>query len=329
MTRTTLWGVLTLAAIVAACAGPDTNDAAAPEDAAEEAAEPPTVEATSLFGEPLVPMELSAEARAGLEANLAEAQARYDEDPENVENIIWLGRRLAYLWRYRDAIEVFSRGIELHPEDFRLYRHRGHRYISVRRFDDAAADLERAAELSEGVPDEVEEDGAPNAAGIPRSTSHSNIWYHLALAYYLQGDFERAAEAYEKCTEYSRVNDDMLVATADWQYMTYRRLGRDADAARVLEEIEPEMDVIENFAYHRRLLMYKGLIAPGELLEPDAEELDIATQGYGVANFHFVNGEVEEAKTLLERVLAGRYWAAFGYIAAEADLKRMADEEGS
>lgn len=326
MTRTTLWGTLLSAALIAACTSPETNDAAS-GDTTEETAEPPTVEATSLFGEPLVPMELSAEIRAELEANLAEAQSRYDEDPEDAERIVWLGRRLAYLWRYRDAIDVFSRGIELHPEDFRMYRHRGHRYISIRKFAEAVADLERAAELSEGVPDEIEEDGAPNAAGIPRSTSHSNIWYHLGLAYYLQGDFEQAAQAYEKCMEYSRVNDDMLVATADWQYMTYRRLGRDADAERVLEEIEPEMDVIENFAYHRRLLMYKGLIAPEELLEPDAGELDVATQGYGVANFHYVNGEVEEARALLEKVLAGRYWAAFGYIAAEADLKRMEDEE--
>ena len=88
--------------------------------------------------------------------------------------------------------------------DARFYRHRGHRYISVRRFDEAAADLARAAELSEGVPDVVGEDGAPNAAGIPRSTSHSNIWYHLGLAYYLQGEFERAAELRDEIKELER-----------------------------------------------------------------------------------------------------------------------------
>ncbi len=303
---------------------------AAEQEVQEDASEPPAAfEATSLFGEPLYPRELSAERKAELEANLAEAQANHDADPENAENIVWLGRRLGYLGRYQDAIEVLSKGVELHPESFKLYRHRGHRYISVRDFDRAVSDLAKAAELIEGVADAVEEDGAPNAQGIPRSTSHSNIWYHLALAHYLNGDFEKAASAWETCMEFSRVNDDMLVATADWQYMTYRRLGRDDDAAKVLEDIKQDMDVIENFAYHKRLLMYKGLVDPEELLDPGADDLDLATQGYGVANFFFVNGEEDKAREILDKVLEGTYWSAFGYIAAEADVKRMEAEGAS
>lgn len=324
------WVAVTVVAVSLSCTTPPANPPANEDepDPVEDTAEPPGAEATSLFGEPLYPMELSDERRAELEANLAEAQARFDEDPEDPENIIWLGRRLAYLWRYQDAIDVYTRGIELHPDNHKLYRHRGHRYITVRELDRAVADLERAAELIEGVPDEVEPDGAPNERGIPRSTSHSNIWYHLALAYYLQGEFEQAARAWESCMEFSK-NDDMLVATSDWLYMTYRRLGRDQDAARVLEAIHEDMDIIENFAYHKRLLMYKGLVDPEELLDPNADELDLATQGYGVANFYYVNGEEEKAREILERVLEGEYWAAFGYIAAEADIARMDSGESS
>lgn len=320
--------VVSAVAVSWACSGPPaTEDDTMPaEDTSQPPAEAP--EATSLSGEPLYPMELSDDRRAELEANLAEAQANYEEDPEDPENIIWLGRRLAYLWRYQDAIDVYTRGIELHPDNYKLYRHRGHRYITVREFDRAVADLEKAAELIEGVPDEVEPDGAPNEKGIPRSTSHSNIWYHLALAYYLQGDFEKAARAWESCMEFSK-NDDMLVATSDWLYMTYRRLGRDEDAAEVLEAIHEDMDIIENFAYHKRLLMYKGLVEPEELLDPNADALDLATQGYGVANFYYVNGEEERAREILERVLEGEYWAAFGYIAAEADIARWDSEESS
>jgi len=320
--------VVSALALSWACAGPPaTEDDPMPvEDTSQPPAEAP--EATSLLGEPLYPMELSDERRAELEANLAEAQASYDEDPEDAENIIWLGRRLAYLWRYQDAIDVYTKGIELYPDNHELYRHRGHRYISVRELDRAVADLDKAAELIEGVPDEVEPDGAPNEKGIPRSTSHSNIWYHLALAHYLQGDFEEAARAWEACMEFSG-NDDMLVATSDWLYMTYRRLGRDEDAAEVLEAIHEDMDIIENFAYHKRLLMYKGLVDPEELLDPNADELDLATQGYGVANFYYVNGEEERAREILERVLEGEYWAAFGYIAAEADIARWDTGEAS
>ena len=71
-------------------------------------------------------------------------------------------------------------------------------------------------------------------------------------------------------------NDDSIVATSDWMWMTLMRLNRKADAAKVLERITPKMDILENAAYHRRLLMYKGLEKPEALLDtasprPDAD----------------------------------------------------------
>ena len=81
---------------------------------------------------------------------------------------------------------------------------------------------------------------------------------------------------------------------------------------------------IENTAYHRRLLMYKGMVQPEELLnEEEAGELDLATMGYGVANWHLYHGRTDRAKALLQRVVAGNYWPAFGFIAAEADLAQL------
>ncbi|MFQ5790831.1 MAG: tetratricopeptide repeat protein [Acidobacteriota bacterium] len=272
-------------------------------------------------------MKLPAERRAELEANLERAKADFERDPQDPEGIIWLGRRLAYLWRYRDAIQVYSDGLALHPDSPKLYRHRGHRYITVREFDKAIADLKKAAELTKGVPDEIEPDGAPNPANQPRSTLQSNIWYHLGLAYYLKGDFENALRSYREGMKFSRVNDDMLVATSDWLYMTLRRLGRGSEAKEVLEPIRKEMDILESFAYHKRLLMYKGLLEPGSLLDlGDLTGLDLATQGYGVGNWYLYNGEEQKAREILSQVLEGPYWAAFGYIAAEADMKRLGQD---
>ena len=147
-----------------------------------------------------------------------------------------------------------------------MYRHRGHRWISVRRFDRAIEDLSHAAALVEGKPDEVEPDGQPNERGIPTSTLQSNIHYHLALAHYLKGDFEAALKSYE---DYFAVttNADQLVAISHWWYMALRRLGRDEEAAVVLEPVTAELDVIENTSYHRLLLMYKGEIEADELWE--------------------------------------------------------------
>ena len=277
-------------------------------------------EATSLSGKPLYPIELPN--RPKLEADLAQAETDLASRPTDADALIWVGRRLAYLWRYQDAIATFSKGVSLHPKDPRMYRHRGHRYITTRQFDRAVEDFDEAVALIKGTKDEIEPDGAPNPLNKPRSTLHFNIWYHLGLAHYLRGDFEKALTAYEECMKVSN-NDDSIVATSDWLWMTLMRLGRQAEAARVLERITPKMDILENGSYHRRLLMYKGVEKPETLLDPtDADDLTIATQGYGVANWYLVTGNPVRARDLLEKVVGGRSWSAFGYIAAEADLQR-------
>jgi tetratricopeptide (TPR) repeat protein len=283
---------------------------------ASQPAEQP-VEAMSLLGVPLRP-PFPLDNREPLEADLRAAQSA--ADPTTADSTIWVGRRLGYLWRYREAVATFSAGIAQHPDDPRLYRHRGHRYITLRQFARAEADLARAADLMASRPDEIEPDGQPNAAGRPRSTLHFNVWYHLGLARYLQGNFEGALDAYRRCLAVSG-NDDALVATSDWLWMTLMRLGRAAEAAKVLERITPSMDILENGSYHRRLLMYKGQATPESLLDTaGADPTTVATQGYGVGHYYLVNGDVERARAIFRQVVAGGGWNAFGYIAAEAEL---------
>ena len=183
--------------------------------------------------------------------------------------------------------------------------------------------LREGRALIKGKPDEIEPDGAPNAAGKPRSTLQFNIWYHLGLAYYLKADYAKAKRAYDECLKVSN-NDDSIAAISDWQWMTYMRMGDKAAAAKVLERITPKMDILENGSYHKRLLMYKGLEKLESLLDTtNADDLTIATQGYGVGNYYLVTGDRAKAKEIFDRVLAGKQWAAFGFIAAEVDRARM------
>jgi tetratricopeptide (TPR) repeat protein len=277
-------------------------------------------EATSLSGVPLYRPDPIPD-RAKLEQDLQVAMSV--NSTAQPEAMITIGRRHAYLWRYRDAIDWFTRGIARYPNDARMYRHRGHRYITIRKFDLARADLEKAASLIRGTADQVEPDGAPNPSGIPRSTLHFNVWYHLGLVYYLQGNYAKAREAYLSCMTVSK-NDDALVATSDWLWMTLMRLGRKDEAAKVLERISPKMDILENGAYHRRLLMYKGFEKPEALLGAAAgDATTLATQGYGVGNYYLATGDSEKARRVFTQVTSGQGWNAFGYIAAEADLARQ------
>jgi dipeptidyl aminopeptidase/acylaminoacyl peptidase len=280
-------------------------------------------EATSLLGRPLARPGLTAERRTTLEANLADATAAFVKAPDDADTILWLGRRTAYLGRFREAVDIYTRGLERHPRDARFYRHRGHRYLTLREVDKAEADLTRASELIRGTPDTVEPDGEPNAANVPTSTLHFNVWYHLGLARYLKADFAGAARAYRECLLTAKDSADRLVAATDWLYLALRRQGRTAEAAALLAPITADLEVIENTAYRNRLLLYKGTKTADELRALGTTSVDAATYGYGVAAWHLVNGRASEAKALLQPVAASEQWPAFGVLAAEAELARM------
>lgn len=271
------------------------------------------------------PPPISAEARREMEARLEDARANYRANPTNADAAIWVGRRLSYLGRFREAIDHYTAAIKKFPRDARLYRHRGHRYITTRQLRSAIADLNQAAKLVAGKPDEIEPDGQPNARGIPTSTLQFNIWYHLGLAYYLVGNNRKALASYRECLITSN-SPDRLVATTHWLYMTLRRLKRDKEAEKALAPITPQMDIIENGSYHRLLLMYKGLISADTLEQEALKEASSAGSYsilYGIGNWHLYNGRRAKAVRIFQQMLAGTQWTSFGYIAAEADMKGL------
>lgn len=276
---------------------------------------PAGAQAVTLSGEPLYS---TAPNQAVLD-NLAEAKKNYDANPNDADNIIWYARRTAYTGDFRGAIEIFSEGIEKFPDDDRMYRHRGHRYVSIRQFDRAIADLEQAATLIEGKENEIEPDGAPNEQNIPISSRHGNIWYHLGLAYYLKQDWENAFRAYQNGFNAGR-NDDNRVSTTHWLYMIKWRMGDEEGAAKVLDVISADMNVIENFSYYHLCLFYKGKMTIEELIGDNEDTPSGASAAYGLANWYYYTGQKEKATEHLEALVASNSWAAFGFIAAEADL---------
>ncbi len=280
-------------------------------------------EAVSLSGNPLYSPELPLERRTRLEAELAGARRAYEANPASADAVIWYGRRTAYLGRYQESVRIYTEGIKRHPRDARLYRHRGHRFITLRRFGHAARDLRRATLLTAGRPDEVEPDGMPNEQNVPLSTLQGNIWYHLGLAHYMRGEWPRAATSFRQALARSR-NDDNVAAATSWLYLSLLRAGRTAEAARVLEPVRPDMKMVENMAYLRLLRLYRGELPPDSVLaDGGADAADLAAQSYGVGAWHVANGRRREGEDILWRVVQAENWTPFGYIAAEADLHRM------
>jgi tetratricopeptide (TPR) repeat protein len=264
-------------------------------------------EIVSLLGVPKHSTPAVGDALAKLEAELAEAYAALSADPSDLEAHIMYGRRLAYLWRYRDAIKTYTAALERFGEDAMLYRHRGHRLISVRDFAGGARDLLRASDIK---------------------ADDFDIWYHLGLAYWLLGEYGAARRAYEaflpQCAD-----DEQRIAITYWLYMTLRRLGEHEEAA-ALAASAGQPPVQENVHYLDLLRLFRGDRTESEIREL-AKESDLAagTLVFGLGCWHLLAGRTDEARSCFDEVVSGAYWPAFGFIAAEVELARLGCCRGS
>jgi len=284
---------------------------------------PKAYEAISLLGEKLVSPALD---KANLD-RYAEARQKLAKDPSE-ENFIWLGRRAAYAGRFREAIKAFSDGLAKFPQSYRLLRHRGHRYLTIRQFVRAVDDLEKAAELAKGKPLEIEPDGVPNKAGTPLSNTHYNIYYHLGLAYFLEGEYPSAEKAFRDCLTWAK-NDDSVVAATDWLYLALRRMKLDKEAREALAAVRPRATVVENTGYYQRILMYRGAIAPDLMLAAWADDAEdekkpnALIRAYGLGNWDLWGGDVFMALGVFETILKEKAWSYFASIAAESDVAAL------
>lgn len=273
-------------------------------------AQEPSPELTTLLGRPVF-------ARPDSDGAIAKADAALAADPRNVDLFLAAARARDVALQFHAAIDVYTRGLAVAPQDVRLLRFRGHRYISIRRFDLAVADLQRAVAL------------AP---------SSFDATYHLGLAHYLHGDFAAAAAAYRLCLDATTPGplptgwrsctttastDNDRVAVADWLYRALRRAGRADEARALLTPIVADMKVGENEAYYTALRFYKGDVSEVQALTSVTKNDNrLVTVGYGIATHYLANGDGERACDSLTRIAAEPNWNAFAVIAAEVDLTR-------
>ena len=253
---------------------------------------------------------------------IEKADLDLSKGPVSAELLLAAARARDTVLRFSESIPLYTRGMDDYPGDVRFPRFRGHRFISTRKFDFAIADLKKAAELA------------------PASFDAS---YHLALAYYLRGDYNHAAREYQRCLSMAALpkpqfmkgmpvdwrpcydmDDDTRVAVTEWAWRALHRAAKPGEAAKLLTAIHPQMAVKENQSYFRTLLLYKGLRTEEEALAAPLDGNAVPTVGYGVGLWHWLEGRKAQACLAWERVVTGENWAAFGFIAAESELARGA-----
>jgi tetratricopeptide (TPR) repeat protein len=228
------------------------------------------------------------------------------KDPTNPDLWVKKATALSKQMLYREAAEAASKGLTYDPFNWMLLRCRAGRHLATYRFQEAAADFELASRIN---------------------NKDWNIWYHLGLAYYLLGEYDRANEAYTKCLEITEPNDVNLVAIVDWKWLTLIRLGKIDEAKKLLELVDENTDSGENIPYHERVLAYKGVLTPERVLEFENEDfrgLEFATRGYGIAMYYIYNNKAEKGKELLGKIYQDdSFWNSFGYMATSVELKRL------
>lgn len=230
------------------------------------------------------------------------AESAAVRNPANIDTLIALGVAQSGIRRYREAIQTFTRGIRLAPDNPILYRWRGHRYISVREFDRAVADL---------------------VNGHVRDTTNYDILYHLGVAHYLRGEFDSAASAFGRAQRRAP-NDNELAGSTDWLWMSLARAGRHAEARAALAPLREDMQITSAGAYRKRLFLYQGVLGFDDVIDnTDTNDVAVATLSYGIGNWFLVRGDTTAARLYFDKAVRSGGWPAFGFIASEVELRRL------
>ncbi len=232
--------------------------------------------------------------------SVARAEQALAADPRNVALIIALGVAQSGARQYREAIETFTRGLVIAPNNALLYRWRGHRYLSTRQFDKAMADLTRGSRLDGTI---------------------YGIWYHLGIVRYAKGDFAGAADAFGRA-QLLAPDAGELAGSIDWHWMSLARAGRAADAQAMLNRRPDSLPT--TVAYAQRLRLYRGEIGPNAVFTPaDTSDIQVATLSYGIGNWFLVRGDTTRAREYFRRSVDSGGWPGFGFILSEIELKRL------
>ena len=233
---------------------------------------------------------------------VARAEAALKSEPTNVDRIIALGVAQSGARQFREAIGTFTRGIAIAPNTAMLYRWRGHRYLSVREFDKAMADLTHGYQLD--------------------STNYG-ILFHLGVLNFVRGDFATAAAMFAKAQPRAPDGGELHGST-DWLWMSLQRAGRGAEATSMLARHPDSLKGPPGYAYTQRLRLYRGEVTPATLFTPaDTADVQVATLNYGLGNYYMAKGDTVKARAAFDRAIKSGGWPGFGFIVSEAELARL------
>ena len=285
---------------------------------------------TSLLGKEIfysIPNDdMSIKSRVEMKAMVEESLSDMEKDPFEPSHY---GRAGFYTWLLKDisgSLAIYNKGTDNCPESHELYWYKTLLKTTTRDLSGAIADAERAAALTKDKPDhgfDMRLFMYPDPRRYYPSSIHYVIWYHLGMAYYLNGELEKAKDAYIKSGEFIYGNSS-LISRSCWFYPVLRELGEYDQAEALMAGIDDDIKILADPSYKEQSLLFKGTLSVGDIQAKVDNEgnLNIVHE-YAIAYWHYTQGDLDKAKVLFERVCARPEIGNYVQIAAEAKLKEL------
>ena len=230
---------------------------------------------------------------SGIPDSAAVRQAR--ALPPSAEHYALLGKALSRQLRYREAIESYSAGLALEPENLPLLRLRAGRYLTTLQSDSAIRDFEACLRL-----------GAEKL----------DCLYRMGLARYYAGQYRAAAKIWEDCIHLC--DDEMGIAVIYWHTLSAIRAGI---PPVLLRQYHTGMAVGHHTAYEKAMQVWGGAqTLPRALRKLEQEQDDLE---YGIVLYGLLyHPDCPDRKNLLEKLLRRNgFWPGFSYLAAWNDAR--------
>ena len=232
---------------------------------------------------------------AGIPDSLAVLQAK--ALPDSAEKFCALGKAFSRQLRYREAIDAYTEGLKLEPENLPLLRLRAGRYLTTLQSNLAITDFEKCLSL-----------GAEKL----------DCLYRIGLAYYYAGRYAQAMETFENCMPLC--DEEMGIAVIYWHTLSAVRAEK---VLTLLKYYRLDMAVGHHTAYEKTMQVWSGitpLSAMLQMLESEEDDLE-----YGIALYGLLLHPDCAEKECLSQALLRRdgFWPSFAYLAAWSDRSRV------
>lgn len=240
--------------------------------------------------------------KASLESQIGTAPLEAEDTEEmfwlrqndDLQSKVTLGNMLSSRYRYREAIDVWSRVVKEHQTETSLYLRIGAAYLTI-------FDLEESLHAFEKY--------------LDNGGSERDILYPLGIRSYLKGDYEKSAEYFEKMLP---CGAEMLIAVIYWHLLCDLRSGGDM---AFLHHYDSGMDAGHHGAYKLVVSVLAGEKDIDEALSEiseDTGDLDYCIAGYGL--YCILKSRGEDASGLMDKILSrSEVWPSVSYLAAWND----------